>query len=124
MDSQCRVPTPSAWPAMLEDFKALTADKTPRRDERLANSATIQSGLARSEIKLGAVRAFALKTLADIYERASSNGVIHIPDHARVQLATANAIHGAIGTADWVYKQVGVHAIFTVSAFQRRFRSI
>lgn len=109
---------------MLEDFKALTADKTPRRDERLANSATIQSGLARSEIKLGAVRAFALKTLADIYERASSNGVIHIPDHARVQLATANAIHGAIGTADWVYKQVGVHAIFTVSAFQRRFRCI
>ena len=81
---------------MLEDFKALTADKTPRRDERPANSATIQSGLARSEIKLGAVRAFALKTLADIYERASSNGVIHIPDHARVQLATANAIHGAI----------------------------
>ena len=112
---------------MLEDFKARTlpSDKTPRRDERLANSATIQSGLARSEIKLGAVRAFALKTLADIYERASSNGVIHIPDHAaRVQLATANAIHGAIGTADWVYKQVGVHAIFTVSAFQRRFRSI
>ena len=109
---------------MLEDFKALTADKTSRRDERLANSATIQSGLARSEIKLGAVRAFALKTLADIYERASLNGVIHIPDHARVQLATANAINGAIGTADWVYKQVGVHAIFTVSAFQRRFRSI
>ena len=109
---------------MLEDFKTLTADKTPRRDERLANSATIQTGLARSEIKIGAVRAFALKTLADIYERASSNGVIHIPDHARVQLATANAIHGAIGTADWVYKQVGVHAIFTVSAFQRRFCSI
>ncbi|MEC8200696.1 MAG: hypothetical protein VX085_14195 [Pseudomonadota bacterium] len=109
---------------MLVDFKALTTDKMPRRDERLANSATIQSGLARSEIKLGAVRAFALKTLADIYESASSNGVIHIPDHARVQLATANAIHGAIGTADWVYKQVGVHAIFTVNTFQRRFRSI
>ncbi len=107
---------------MLEDFKALTANKTPSRDERLANSATIKSRLARSEVKLDAVRAFALKTLADIYERASSNGVIDIPDHARVQLATANAIHGAIGTADWVYKQVGVHAIFTVSAFQRRFR--
>ena len=50
--------------------------------------------------------------------------MIDIPDHTRVQLATANAIHGAIGTADWVYKQVGVHAIFTASAFQRRFRSI
>ena len=70
------------------------------------------------------MRAFALKTLADNYERASLNGMIVVPDHARVQLATANAIHGAIGTADWVYKQVGVHAIFTASAFQRRFRSI
>ena len=76
----------------------------PRRDERLANGATIQSGLARSEVKLGAVRAFALKTLAYIYERASLNGMTDIPDHTRVQLATANAIHGAIGTADWVYK--------------------
>ena len=109
---------------MLEDFKALTADKTPRRDERLANSAIIQSGLARSEVKLGAVRAFALNTLADIYERASLNSMIDIPDHAGVQLATANAIHGAIGTADWVYKQVGVHVIFMVNAFQCRFRFI
>ena len=69
---------------MLADFKALTADKMLRRDESLANSATIQSGLARSEVKLGAVRAFALKTLAEIYERASLNGMIDIPDHARV----------------------------------------
>ena len=68
------------------------------------------------------MRAFALKTLAYIYERASLNGMTDIPDHTRVQLATANAIHGAIGTADWVYKQVCVHAIFTVGAFQRRFR--
>ena len=109
---------------MLEDFKALTADKTPRRDERLANSAIIQSGLARSEVKLGAVRAFALNTLADIYERASLNSMIDIPDHAGVQLATANAIHGTIGTADWVYKQVGVHVTFMVNAFQCRFRFI
>ncbi|MBG03469.1 MAG: acyl-CoA dehydrogenase [Rhodospirillaceae bacterium] len=110
--------------AMLDDFKILAADKTPRGYKRLADSGTIQSGVARSEVKLGAARAYTLETLAEIYDRAGAQGAIDIPDRARVRLATANAINGAIEVADWVYKQAGVDAIFAGSAFQRRFRDI
>ncbi len=41
-----------------------------------------------------------------------------------MRLATTNAIHGAIETADWLYKSAGVNAIFPGSPFERRFRDI
>lgn len=110
--------------AMLDDFKGLADNKTPRGYKKLSDSATIQSGVAQSEAKLGSARAFALETLAEIYNRAGSQGAIDIPDRARVRLTTANAIHLAIEVADWIYKQAGVDAIFADSAFQRRFRDI
>lgn len=110
--------------AMLDDFRALAGDKTPRGYKRLADSATIQSGVARADARLGSARAYMLETLSEIYERAGSQGAIDIPDRARVRLTTANAIQNAIEVADWVYKQAGVDAIFTGSAFQRRFRDI
>jgi alkylation response protein AidB-like acyl-CoA dehydrogenase len=110
--------------AMLDDFKTLAGEKTPRGRPRLADSAAIQSGVAHAEVRLGAARAYALETLADIYARAGSEGAIELPDRARVRLATSNAIQGAIEVVDWCYKQAGVDAIFAGSGFQRRFRDI
>lgn len=110
--------------AMLDDFKTLAGEKTPRGRPRLADSAAIQSGVAHAEVRLGAARAYALETLADIYARAGSEGAIELTDRARVRLATSNAIQGAIEVVDWCYKQAGVDAIFAGSGFQRRFRDI
>jgi len=110
--------------AMLDMFKMLAADKTPRGLAKLADRAAVQSGVARAEVRLGAARAYALEVLADVFARAGSEGAIDFPDRAKVRLAPSNAIHGAIEVADWVYKQAGVDAIFPGGPFQRRFRDI
>lgn len=110
--------------AMLDAFKALAADKTPRGLGRLADSAAVQSGVALAEVRLGAARAYALETLVEICARAPAEGAIGVEDRARIRLSASNAIHGAIDVADWVYKRAGVSAIFKGGAFQRPFRDI
>ena len=110
--------------AMLEHFIALAAKKTPRGLSRLADTPAIQSGAARTEAKMAAARAFLLDSLRDIHARAPEHGTISLDDRARVRLAATHAIHTAIDTADWVYKQAGVSAIFPGTPFERRFRDI
>jgi alkylation response protein AidB-like acyl-CoA dehydrogenase len=110
--------------AMLDTFKTLARDKTPRGLAKLADRAAVQSGVAEAEVRLGAAHAYALEVLADVFARAGSEGAIDIPDRAKVRLTASNAIHGAIDVADWVYKQAGVDAIFSGGPFQRRFRDI
>ncbi len=110
--------------AMLDSFKQLTMTKTPRGRVRLADDAAIQSGVALAEARIGAGRAYALETLAEIYARARPDVPIDIPDRARVRLSASNAIQGAIEVADWIYKRAGVNAIFAGGPFQRRFRDI
>lgn len=110
--------------AMLESFKQLAADKTPRNLSLLADSPAIQSGVARAEARLGSARAYALETLGEIYARAGSEGAIDFDDRARVRLAASNAIQGAIEVADWTYKRAGVDAIFRGTPYERRFRDM
>ncbi len=110
--------------AMLDAFKTLAADKTPRGLGRLADSPAVQSGVALAEVRLGAARAYALEVLAETHARAPTEGAIGIEDRARVRLAASNAIQGAIEVADWVYKRAGVSAIFRDGPFQRQFRDI
>lgn len=112
--------------AMLSAFIELAQHKAPRGQVRLAESATVRADLARCEARLGSARAYLLETLADIYARADDIEPIDIDDRARVRLACANAIHGAIEVADWVYKAAGVSAIFPApdNPFERRFRDM
>jgi alkylation response protein AidB-like acyl-CoA dehydrogenase len=110
--------------AMLDAFKALAVAKTPRGLDRLADSAAVQSGVARAEARLGAARAYTLETLADIFARATPDAPIAIPDRARVRLAASNAIQGSIEVADWTYKRAGVDSIFHRGPFERRFRDM
>jgi alkylation response protein AidB-like acyl-CoA dehydrogenase len=110
--------------AMLDAFMELATRKTPRGLNRLADSAAVQSGIALGESRLGAARAYAFETLAEIHARAGSAGAIDVPDRARVRLAASNAIQGAIEVADWIYKRAGVSAIFSGTPFERRFRDI
>jgi alkylation response protein AidB-like acyl-CoA dehydrogenase len=110
--------------AMLADFVALAAHKSPRGLTRLADEALVQAQVAKAEARLGAARAYLLETLGEIYARADGPDPIDVPDRARVRLACTNAIHGAIEVADYVYKAAGVSAIFVGSGFERRFRDI
>jgi alkylation response protein AidB-like acyl-CoA dehydrogenase len=110
--------------AMLEEFKELAGRKSPRGLARLADSGVVQAEVARAEARLGAARAYLLDTLASVYAIADDIDPIDVPARARVRLACANAIHDAVGVADFVYKAAGVDAIFTGGPFERRFRDI
>lgn len=109
---------------MLAEFLRLAAGKTPRGLARLADQALVQAEVARCEAKLGAGEAYLLAVLADIYAQADQWAAIGTGERARVRLACANAIHGAIETADAIYKAAGVDAIFPGSPFERRFRDM
>jgi alkylation response protein AidB-like acyl-CoA dehydrogenase len=110
--------------AMLDAFIELAGKKTPRGLSRLADTPAIQSGTARAQVKLNAARALLLDTLREIYDRAPEHDPIALEDRARVRLAATHAIHTSIETADWVYKQAGVSAIFPGTPFERRFRDM
>ncbi len=110
--------------AMLAGFVDLAGRKAPRGRPRLADTATVQAGVAQGQAKLGAARAYLLETLADIYAHADEMAPIDVPDRARVRLATTHAIHATTEVADHVYKAAGVDAIFPGSPFERRFRDM
>jgi alkylation response protein AidB-like acyl-CoA dehydrogenase len=110
--------------AMLDEFKALAREKTPRGLVRLAENAVVQSNVARMEAKLGAARAYMAQTLRDVWDGAGSGAPIDIPARARVRLACAQAIVTANEVADRSYKAAGVSAIYDGSPFVRRFRDI
>jgi len=110
--------------AMLEAFVDLAGSKTPRGLGRMADSPTVQADVARAEATLGAARAYLLETLAELYAEANEFDPIAVPDRARVRLATAHAIQGAVAVADHVHKAAGINAIFPGSPFERRFRDM
>jgi alkylation response protein AidB-like acyl-CoA dehydrogenase len=110
--------------AMLDAFKALARDKTPRGLGRLAENAVVQSRVARMEAKLGAARAFMTQTLRDAWDGVCDAEPIDIPARAAVRLACAQAILAANEVADESYKAAGVSAIFDGNPFVRRFRDI
>jgi alkylation response protein AidB-like acyl-CoA dehydrogenase len=109
---------------MLDAFRALAADKTPRNLGRLADSPVVQSETARREAELGASRAYLAATLHAIWDRADDVTPIGAEDRARLRLACSHAIEAALFVADWTYKQAGTSAIFLGTPFERRFRDI
>lgn len=110
--------------AMLDAFVALAVRKTPRNLGRLADSAVVQSSVARVEAALGAARAYLVATLQDIWAAVEGIPAIDIPARARVRLACTHAIHTATDVADFAYKEAGTSAIFLDTAFERRFRDL
>lgn len=109
--------------AMLDAFMELAADKTPRGLSRLADSAGVQGGVGKAEVRIGAARAYLLDVLSEIYGRAPREGAIDVRDRGLTRLGCTNAIHGSVEVADWIYKAAGVNSIFT-GPFERRFRDI
>jgi indole-3-acetate monooxygenase len=109
---------------MLDAFRDLALEKTPRGTGRLADNAVIQAGIARGEAGLGAAQAYLVDTVREIHARADDVLPIEIADRARARLAGSHAITSAVAVADWTYKAAGVDAIFPGSPFERRFRDI
>ncbi len=89
----------------------------------MADSPVVQADVARREAELGSARAWLTEILKDIWDTAG-NDVIGPESRARVRLGCAQAIKVSIETADYVYKNAGVSAIFKGTPFERRFRDM
>jgi indole-3-acetate monooxygenase len=110
--------------AMLDEFIALAAEKTPRGLQRLADSPVVQAGVARQEAHLGAARTWLVEILKDVWAGAGDIAPIDLNARVRVRLGCAHAITTAAEVADYVYKAAGTSAIFRGTPFERRFRDI
>ena len=110
--------------AMLDEFIALAKAKTPRGLSRMADMPVVQSDVARREAVLGSGRAWLTEILREVWEAADDIAPIGVEQRIRVRLGCAQAIMGAIETADFVYKAAGVSAIFKGTPFERRFRDM
>ena len=110
--------------AMLDAFRGLAVEKTPRGRPRLATDKLVQAGFAKAEAQYGAALAYLEATLDDIYSGADEWDVIAFPERARLRLACSHGIHAALEIGDWVHKEAGVSAIFPGSPFERRWRDM
>ena len=110
--------------AMLDAFIVLATEKTPRGLQRLADSAVVQSDVARREAQLGSARAWLVEILKDVWAGADDVAPIDLDARVRVRLGCAHAISSAVEVADYVYKAAGTSGIFPGTPFERRFRDI
>ena len=111
--------------AMLESFKDLAVEKTPRlARKRLSENAVIQADFARAQARLGASRAFMLSETSDIWAAVTAENRLTVAQRMRIRLAATYAIHEAKAAADAIYDAAGASAIFESSEFERRFRDL
>jgi alkylation response protein AidB-like acyl-CoA dehydrogenase len=110
----------------LDAFIELARDKEPRSSKRLVrDSALIQFQVAEAEGKLGAARVFLHDTLGRIWADVSRSGrPLSVEQRVQIRLASTYGIHQAKQVVDTVHHAAGSSAIFTSSAFERRFRDI
>ena len=90
----------------------------------MRDSALIQFQVAEAEAKLGAARVYLHDTLAPIWADVSRSGPAHVEQRVAIRLASTYGIHQAKQVVDTVHHAAGSSAIFTSSAFERRFRDI
>jgi alkylation response protein AidB-like acyl-CoA dehydrogenase len=110
--------------AMHEAFMALTVDKVPRYQTRLADNPAVQSIVARNEAALGSARSYLVDILKECWAGADDIEPLGSADRARVRLGCSQAIRAALDVADTVYRAAGTSAIFLGTPFERRFRDI
>jgi len=110
----------------LAAFIELARDKEPRSSKRLVrDSGLVQTQVAQAEAQLGAARVFLLDALARIWGHVSHAGSdLDLEQRVQIRLASTYGIHQAKQVVDTVHHAAGSSAVFTSSAFERRFRDI
>lgn len=109
----------------LDAFLELARDKKPRGFTRpLRESGVVQSQVAQAEAGLRAARMFLLGSLDEIWRAVGRAGHVSLDQRMTIRLAATYAIQRARDAVDLVYQAAGATAIFTGSAFERRFRDM
>jgi indole-3-acetate monooxygenase len=110
---------------VLDAFVELARDKIPRGAQRtLRDNNVIQAQVAQSEARVGAARAFLVRSLAEIWCEAGSSHRLGHDHNTTIRLASTWAIHQARDAVDTLYHAAGATSIFEDNPFERRFRDI
>ncbi len=110
---------------MLDAFIELAGDKTARGAKRpLRDNAVIQSQVAQAEAQLRSARLFLVGSLEEIWRAVEPSGILTLDQRVLIRMASTYAIHQAKEVADMTHHAAGATAIFTASAFDRRFRDM
>jgi alkylation response protein AidB-like acyl-CoA dehydrogenase len=110
----------------LDAFIELARDKEPRSSRRLVrDSGLVQAQVAQAEAQLGAARVFLVDALTRIWSHVSRAGRdLDLDQRVQIRLASTYGIHQARQVVDTVHHAAGSSAVFTSSAFERRFRDV
>jgi alkylation response protein AidB-like acyl-CoA dehydrogenase len=110
----------------LDAFIELARDKEPRASKlQVRDSAVVQFQVAQAEAQLGSARVFLHDALERIWANVSRSGSpLTLEQRVQIRLASTYGIHQAKQVVDTVHHAAGSSAIFTSSAFERRFRDI
>ncbi len=110
---------------MLDIFKVLAADKTPRRTQTvLRENNVVQAEVATAEARLAAAEHLMTGHLDKMCDEAKTQGELSTDSRMRLRLFTTFTIHEAKAVADMVYDASGATAIFKSNPLERRFRDI
>jgi len=110
---------------MLDIFKALAADKTPRRMPTvLRENNVVQAEVATAEARLAAAEFLLTGHLDRMLDEATTAGELSLDTRMKLRLFTTFTIHEAKAVADMVYDASGATAIFKSHPLERRFRDI
>lgn len=111
--------------AMLNDFVALAAKKTPAgAGALLRDNHMIQARVATSEARLASMRAWLLQILRASWDEAARTGVHSFEQRVALRLASTYAVGEAHKVANDTYDDCGATAIFEANPFERRLRDM
>jgi alkylation response protein AidB-like acyl-CoA dehydrogenase len=111
--------------ALLDAFKALAMEKTPRGYKHtLRQSAVTQTEVAEFEARLRAARAYLRGTLTEIWAAVQQKPELSVDQRVAIRLAASQALKEAIAVGDFAYYAAGATAIFESHPFERRFRDL
>jgi alkylation response protein AidB-like acyl-CoA dehydrogenase len=110
----------------LDAFIELARDKAPRASTRVVrDSGVVQFQVAQAAAQLGSARVFLLDALDRTWAEVSrAGGPLSLEQRVQIRLASTYGIHQAKQVVDTVHHAAGSSAIFTSSAFERRFRDM
>ena len=111
--------------AVLDEFVALAADKTPYRATAvLRDNAVIQTQVAHAEWQLSASRAFLVEMVERTWATACAGEEFPLDQRTRLRLAISYAMNQARDVTEVLFHAAGTNAIFEGGPFERRFRDM
>lgn len=114
--------------ACLDAFMTLAATKKPGGGlgsaSLLRDNAVIQARVAKATGRLQSGRAYLLQMLHEIWRTSATQGGFSLEQRAQLRVAITGAMDQERRVVDFAYHAAGTTAIFSGSAFERRFRDM